>query len=165
MNKVKINLDILLPGVPDEKDACVNRLLSELSARKGIEKTHIVTDDKGKTQLCLHYDPQVVSVEKVQKMARQAGGQITDRYRHLLLEVEGIRHQRQTRLIEAALGGEKGVLSVSASAGGMVLIEYDGREVNQDKLYTLLKKQGLQVRNKKESAGNGHAQGDQRIVF
>ncbi len=156
MNKVKINLDILLPEVPDEKDACVNRLISELGARKGIEKVHIATvEEGGRTQLCLHYDPQVVSVEKVQQMARQAGGQITDRYRHLLLEVEGIRHQRQTWLVEAALGEEKGILSVSASVGGMVLIEYDGWELNQGKLYALLKKRGLRVM---ERHGHSHSE-------
>lgn len=161
MNKIKINLDILLPDVPDEKDACVQRIISELEGQQGIDKVHVASEGPDREpQLCLHYDPQVVSVEKVQKVARQAGAQITERYRHLLVKVQGIRHQRQTRLIEAAMGGEEGVLSVSASAGGMVLIEYDDRELNKGKIHTLLKKHGLHVAEAKEKQAGPSSQGN-----
>lgn len=146
MEKIKINLDILLPDVPDEKDECVHRIIEELSTRKGIEKVHIVpASEKTKAQLCFHYDPQTISVEAVQKMAEQSGATITHRYQHLVFEVQGIRHQRQTKLIEAVLKDEPGVLSVAAAATGVVVIEYDKEKISGDQVTGSLKKQGLKI--------------------
>ncbi|NCT93050.1 MAG: heavy metal translocating P-type ATPase [Chitinophagaceae bacterium] len=149
MEKLKIDLDILLPNVPDEKDACVNRIISELEGRQGIDKVHIVPEtDTTKAQLCFHYDPNVITLDRVQQIAREAGAKITDRYKHLLVEVNGIRHQRQTRLIEAGLKHNKGILSVSASASGMVLIEFDSKEISEKKVKELIEKTGVSLPTK-----------------
>lgn len=151
VEKIKISLDILLPDVPDEKDACVHRMISELSARKGIDKIHIVpAEGQSKSQLCFHYDPQVISVDAVQKMAEQAGATITRRYQHLVVEVKGIRHQRQTKLIEAVLKDEPGILSVAAAATGVVVVEYDKQTISEEQIDSLLRKQGLKIVSGKE---------------
>ncbi|MBN8858639.1 MAG: heavy metal translocating P-type ATPase [Sphingobacteriales bacterium] len=156
MEKVKINLDIILPDVPDEKDACVQRIITEIKGRPGIDDVHIVpeTADK-KAQLCFHYNPDRITVEHVQKLAEQAGAKITQRYRHLLLEVEGIRHQRQTRLVEAELKNKQGILSVAASAGGTVLIEFDSSVTSEQQVYSFIKKAGLKVINGKANGKSG----------
>lgn len=155
MQKLKIDLDILLPDVPEEKDTCVTRIIGELEGRQGIEKVHIVPESENKkTQLCFHYNPDVITLEKVQQIAKQAGATITDRYRHVLVEVEGVRHQRQTRLIEAGLKREKGILSVSASGSGMVLIEFDAKNITEKRVYQSLNKQGVRITNK--AAGKKH---------
>lgn len=44
MNKIRINLDVVLPDVPDQRDACVSRITSVLAGKKGIEKVHIVPE-------------------------------------------------------------------------------------------------------------------------
>lgn len=41
MKKTKINLDLILPDVPDEKDACIKRIIDDLQGRQGIEKVHV----------------------------------------------------------------------------------------------------------------------------
>lgn len=144
MDKTKINLDILLPGIPDEKDACVRRIIDEMENIRGIERVHVVSENnESKAQLCFHYDPQVVSIERVQDLAAQAGARLSKRYRHALLEVKGIRHQRQTNLVEAALKNEEGILSISVSATGFVAVEFDSTVITEGELYTLLRKQGL----------------------
>lgn len=154
MEKLKINLDILLPDVPDAKDACVKRLLDALQNKKGIEKVHIVPeDDQKKTQLCFHYDPNQVSLEQVQKIAQDTGATITNKFKHLLIEVEGIRHQRQTNIITATLRGIKGVLSVSASGTGMVLIEFNSKEVEEKKILEEIRKQDLKIIQKTSRTG------------
>lgn len=150
VEKIKINLDILLPDVPNERDACVHRIIEELSSRRGIEKVHIVPETKDqKTQLCFHYDPQQIGVDVVQQMAEQAGAKITERYHHLVLEVQGIRHQRQTNLIEAVLKGEQGILSVAVAATGVIVVEYDADNISENKIEELLKRQGLFTLSKK----------------
>ena len=144
MDKTKINLDILLPGIPDEKDACVRRIIDEMENIRGIERVHVVSENnESKAQLCFHYDPQVMSIERVQDLAAQAGARLSKRYRHALLEVKGIRHQRQTNLVEAALKNEEGILSISVSATGFVAVEFDSTIITEGELYALLRKQGL----------------------
>ena len=63
MEKTKINLDILLPEVPDERDECVCRVIGSLETVRGIEKVHIVPGDKeAKAQICFHFDPELISI-------------------------------------------------------------------------------------------------------
>lgn len=152
MKKTKVNLDLILPDVPDEKDACVKRIIGDLEGRQGIEKVHVVPEtESSKAQLCFHYDPGTISVEKVEKLAEQSGAKITERYHHLLVEVDGLRHQRQTRLVETALHGKLGILSASASLSGMLMVEYDTSLVKKEEVYELIKKEGLEVRKTEDS--------------
>jgi Cd2+/Zn2+-exporting ATPase len=61
--KLKLDLSLILPNIPDERDACVGRLTALLQA-EGLGKVH-VTRDNGSASLCLHYDPQRFSVSGV----------------------------------------------------------------------------------------------------
>ena len=56
MEKIKIDLDIVLPDVPDERDACVQRIISSMETKKGIERVHILPEtETKKAKLCFHY--------------------------------------------------------------------------------------------------------------
>lgn len=146
MKKIELNIDLLLPDVPHEQDACVHRILTELQAEPGLEKVHVLPATAGRpARLCLHIDTTITSVKEVEKIAREAGARITERYRHLLVEVKGIRHQRQTNIIEAGLRKEKGILSASASGTGNILIEFDTTLINREQVMTLLEKENLQI--------------------
>src|SRR6186713_1707561 len=146
MEKIKINLNIVLPDVPNERDECVQRIISATESKKGIEKVHIVPGtETSKAKLCFHYNPEEISIEQVQKMAADAGAEITERFGHLLLEVKGIRHVRHARVIEGSLKHIKGVISVSASAAGWISIEFDHHEINPAKIYKQVNKIGLQI--------------------
>src|SRR5690349_10517813 len=99
MEKTRINLDILLPEVPNERDECVSRIIQLLSYKRGINKVHIVPEEGNKeAQLCFHYDPATISINEVEQLANQAGAEITEQYGHLLIEVSGIRHTRHARI-------------------------------------------------------------------
>lgn len=146
MEKTRINLDILLPEVPNERDECVNRIIKAMTSERGIEKAHIIPENNtSKAQLCFHYNPDEISLEKVEQLARHAGAEITGRYGHLLLQVKGIRHVRHARIIELDLKDTKGVLSVSASAAGWITIEFDHREITPEKIFGKLNKLNLTV--------------------
>jgi Zn2+/Cd2+-exporting ATPase len=146
MEKTRIDIDLLLPEIPDEKDECVNRIIKAMSLQRGIEKVHIVSEpNTSKAQLCFHYDPDEVSLEKVQELANQAGAEITHRYGHLLLQVKGIRHVRHAKVIEQSLKGAKGIISVSASAANWIRIEFDHRETTSEKIFSQVNKLGLDI--------------------
>lgn len=146
MKKIKIDLGVLLPQVPNERDECVTRIIKAMSSVKGIDKVHIVPETGvSKAQLCFHYDPGEISLEKVQRLAAYAGAEITQRYGHLSIGVNGIRHVRHARMIELSLKDTKGILFVSASAAGWITIEFDHHEITPQKIFTKLRKLELTV--------------------
>lgn len=146
MEKLKINLDIVLPNIPDERDECVQRIIAATSSKKGIEKVHIVPKtETSKAKLCFHYDPNVISIEEVEEMAKNAGAEITERFGHLLIEVKGIRQVRHARIIESKLKDLKGILSVSVSATGWISLEFDHHETDHPTIYKRINKTGLQI--------------------
>jgi len=146
MKKLKIKIPVILPQVPNEKDTCVERLIQELQAKEGIEKVH-VADANGEDvpQLCFHYDPDIISIDRIQSLAERTGAEITEKYGHLLIEVKGIRHTRQARTIEKSLLAINGVLEASVSASGMVRLEFDKKQTNFDEISKQIEKEDLQI--------------------
>ena len=87
--KVILDIPLLLPGVEDGGDACLPGLEQRLQAVKGIEYAH-VKEDESPPQLCIHYDPNLVSLAAVQRLAQDAGGELAARYRHEQLPFTGM---------------------------------------------------------------------------
>lgn len=146
MKKLQIKIPVILPQVPNEKDNCVERLIQELQAKEGIEKVHVAdTKEDATPQLCFHYDPDIISIDRIQSLAERTGAEITEKYGHLLIEVKGIRHTRQARSIEKSLLAINGVLEASVSASGMVRLEFDKKQTNFDEISKQIEKENLQV--------------------
>ncbi|WP_339815571.1 hypothetical protein, partial [uncultured Imperialibacter sp.] len=83
MKKLLIKIPLILPEVPDEKDRCVDRLIIQLQDKDGLEKVHVADEtDNGVPQLCFHYDPELISIDRIQKLAEQTGAEITEKFGH-----------------------------------------------------------------------------------
>jgi Cd2+/Zn2+-exporting ATPase len=83
--RLKLDLGILLPDAPGEADACVGRLINDLNGRAGIGQAHVVpASGANPAQLCIHYDPTVVSLARVREIAESAGAELTQRFGHVL---------------------------------------------------------------------------------
>lgn len=146
MEKLQLKIPVILPQVPNEKDTCVERLIKELQAKEGIEKVHVAdTKEDDTPQLCFHYDPDIISIDRIQSLAERTGAEITEKYGHLLIEVKGIRHTRQARSIEKSLLTINGVLEVSVSGSGMVRLEFDKKQTNFDEISKQIEKENLQI--------------------
>ena len=137
--KLRIDLPILLPQVPDESDACVGRLIDNLATRGGIESVHVRAGDGGSpAQICIHYNADTVSVARIREVVEGAGAAISDRYGHVLWEVQGIGHQRRARTVGERLKSLPGVLEAEASAAGTVHVEYDRSEIREERILAVL---------------------------
>ncbi|WP_282018584.1 heavy metal translocating P-type ATPase [Salegentibacter mishustinae] len=153
MKKLQLKIPVLLPQVPNEKDTCVQRLINDLEAEEGLERVHIADEKEDSVPLlCFHYDPDVISIDRIQSLAERTGAKITEKYGHLLIEVDGIRHTRHARNIEKSLLNIEGVLEASANAGGIIRLEYDKRKTNIETINVRLEKENVQV--KKSSSGH-----------
>ena len=148
MEKTRINLDILLPEVPDERDECVNRVILRLQYEKGIEKVHIIpANGDSKAKICFHYDPAIIAINEVEQLAKAAGVDITEHFGHLLIEASGIRHARHARLIESSIQDYKGIVNVSVSASGFIQLEYKKDQTSEKEIINKIKTTGLSIKS------------------
>ncbi len=146
MKKLRLEIPLLLPEVPDEKDQCVHTLIELLSEQRGVEKVHVVQAGNDTVpHLCFHYDPNLISIDRVRSIAQRTGASITQKTGHKLIEVEGIRHPRHARVIERNLRSLNGILEVSVSASGMVRVEFDAGKTDETGIFKALRNEGLGI--------------------
>lgn len=128
---LELEIPLLLPGMEDEGDACLARLELALQSHKGLQRVHLERDRRP-VILCLHYDPNVITVENVQRIAGRAGAQIMNRYHHELITVEGMDCSDCATVIEHGVGRMEGVLAVNANyAAQKVRVEYDAQTTSR----------------------------------
>ena len=150
--KCTVELALVLPDVPDERDACVERLTHLLQA-EGLEKVHLVHED-GSTRLCLHYDPQQFSVSRVRELAQAAGAKIGNRYRHESLRIDGMDCPTCATVIEHALTRMGGVLEASVSyAAERLRLEYDSQKIARAAIVQRIQALGYAVLEEGHKAG------------
>ncbi|WP_051221146.1 heavy metal translocating P-type ATPase [Erythrobacter cryptus] len=153
----RLDLPLLLPEIPDESDACIGRLTEMLGARPGIGTAHVVAAAGGApAQLCVHYDPDILSLARIREIVRAAGAAISDRYGHILWEVAGIGHARRARTIAESLRALTGVIEADASVAGMVRVEYDREQLSSDDIRAELTKLGAVAQPAPKKAGDHH---------
>ncbi|MDD8042164.1 MAG: heavy metal translocating P-type ATPase [Verrucomicrobiota bacterium] len=153
MKKIQVKIPVLLPEVPDEKDRCVERLIRRLQVQQGLESVHVAEEkDNEVPQLCFHYDPDVISISRIQSLAEQTGAEITEEFGHKLIEVDGIRHSRHARNIERHFRDKEGIIEAAVSASGMVRIEYDKAKLNEAEILKIVRKEGLDIPDTQASA-------------
>lgn len=133
-----IDLESLLPGLPDSRDACVARLIALVGENTGVGRVYLVhadRDGRKESSLCLHYDPEEATLAQVERLARVAGLQISERYGHAILPFRLIGGEDAARRIEAGLSAISGMLGVSVSLPAQVArVEFDRRIASRKKI-------------------------------
>ena len=82
---LRLDLALVLPGVPDAADACVGRLLDELGGLPGVARAHVLpAESDAPPTLCIHHDPRRLDFDRLCRMVLAAGARLTDRYGHLV---------------------------------------------------------------------------------
>jgi Cd2+/Zn2+-exporting ATPase len=143
---LRLDLPVLLPDLPDARDACVRRLTGALADHPGISRAHVVeAAPDAPAQLCLHYDPATASVSDVRRVARREGALITERWGHVTWEVSGLTHQRRARTVARRLEQQPGVAEARANATGPVHVEFDRERTSEADLRRFLGEMGVTV--------------------
>ena len=144
---IQLDLPIVLPNVPDAKDACVGRLTESLREQAGVHKAHVVAATNGEPdRLCIHYDPDAISLPRIRQRVRGLGTELTDQYGHLSWAVEGISHPRRARTIARRLRQVEGVVEAEASAAERIRVEYDRSATSEDAIRDVLRSMNVRVR-------------------
>ena len=140
---MRLDIPIVLPGVADEADACVARLIALLESRSGVESIHVLapnavpptegvhaTPEHSRVSptaaLCLHYDPERLTLSQIEDMALRAGAEISSRYSHVTLPIRAVGAEDEGGRIESGLLSLPGVTAASANtAAQLVRVEFD----------------------------------------
>ena len=132
--KLRLDLPLVLPDVHDPADPCVDRLRQKLVGRPGIDEAHVVGLEDGKPKLCVHYDPDLMSLGRLRELVNAAGLAITERISHLAGRIKEPAHARAAQRIGEQLRALPGVVEAGASPTGVVRIEYDRSVVDDETL-------------------------------
>jgi len=144
IEKLKLEIPVLLPENGDCAD-CVQRLREALRLHKGIEEAH-VDQSSDPPRLCLHYDPNLISLAEVERHARQEGITVQQRYRHRVLRLEGLDCADCAVKLEKGVGRLDGVLHCAVDfAAAKMRVEYDVEKVDQPAIVGRIRKLGYDV--------------------
>ena len=169
--RLQLDLPVLLPDAPSEADACIGRLVSDLAAREGMGRVHVEPGSgREPSKLCIHYDPEILSLARVREIAERAGARLTGRFGHILWDADGLQHQRRARTIAARMKLMPGVVEAEASAAGPLRIEFDRDAVSERDLRRALGDMGVTPRRQRlregvrreerKAHGHEHSHGD-----
>jgi Cd2+/Zn2+-exporting ATPase len=160
--KTKIDLAVVLPDVPDAADACVARLVQRLTDREGVSEAHVVPAiGETPAQLCIHYDPDQLTLSRIREVATGAGAQIGVRYGHAMFDI-GAMHQRRARTLGDRLKALSGVLEAEVAASGRVRVEFDRERTNETMIRGAVLERDIAVPQavSDDHAGHDHAPGE-----
>lgn len=157
---IRLDVPLLLPGVRDEQDECVARLIGLLEKRQGVESVHVLRRGAGvqdaahariagagapldQPQLCLHYDPDQLTLSQVTALATAAGAELRERYGHVVIPFRMVGSEDDGRRVEAGLLGLHGVTAASVNfAGQFARVEYDTTLVQYENVLSRLREMG-----------------------
>jgi len=150
IEKLKLEIPLLLPENGDCAD-CIQRLQEALRLHKGIEEVH-VDQSSDPPRLCLHYDPNLISLAEVERHARQEGITVQQRYRHRELRLEGMDCADCALKLEKGVTRLDGVLHCAVDfAAAKMRVEYDVEKVDQTAITGRIRKLGYDVAEEEQA--------------
>ncbi|MBV6392071.1 MAG: Cadmium-transporting ATPase [Anaerolineales bacterium] len=142
---IELEIPLLLPGVENEKDDCLNRLETSFQNHRGILRAHIESE-KSPIDLCLHYDPNLLTLPEVQRIAQRAGAEITNRYHHDSIPIENMDCSDCSLVIEHSVGRMDGVLKVNVNyPTEKMWVEYDSHKISRPVIEKRVRSLGYQI--------------------
>lgn len=158
--KTKIEVSILLPSVKDAHDGCIQRLSDRLKAKGGIEEVHPTngTDNTG-GEICIHFDPQRISIREVRELAHRHGAELDQQFGHLTLATQPM-HAHKAQTLESQLRRVPGILEASVSPIGALTVEFDRKITDESTIEKAVQKLGIRLtRGREEHHDHDHDHG------
>jgi Cd2+/Zn2+-exporting ATPase len=142
--KAKIEIWMVLPQGNGCED-CLERLEDRVRGYRGIETAHVDREEEA-IRLCVHYDPNQVSLDYVEALAVEEGANLEWRYRHESLAIDGLDCADCARTLEGAVKRLDGVLWVSVNFPTSTLtVEYDAERTDLSAIVARVRSLGYSV--------------------
>lgn len=150
----QLDLNTVLPEALDEKDACVRRLTVGLQAREGVISAH-VKEGEAAAQLCVHFEPDIISLQRIRELALSLGARVDSDFGHLSLDVDGVSRPARAQLLEQRLRNTAGIAEAHVSPTGSVAVEYFADQTSDPAIVDLLERFGTPPRTSRPRAAEG----------
>jgi Cd2+/Zn2+-exporting ATPase len=142
-NNIEIELTLLLPEIHDGDDECLIRLQDSLRARKGIIHVHLERDSVP-PRVCIHYDPNLISLDSVRQTAHRIGADLSNRYRHERIPFEGMDTADEVPAIRRELERIPGMMHAQVNyAAGLAFVAYDTIVLKPEKIAQVMQGMGI----------------------
>lgn len=133
-NNIKIELNLLLPEINSDDDECLVRLKDTLLSRKGITHIHLELNEN-KPRICIHYNPNLISLASVRRIAQKAGASLSNQYHHERIPFEGMDTADRAPILRRELERIPGMLHADVNyAAGLAFVAYDNEILRPKKL-------------------------------
>lgn len=159
---VEISLPLLLPEIQDACDHCIDRLNTRLQSQRGILQTHLHLDHDP-IDLCIHYDPNLISLAAVRRIAEEAGSELRNGYHHEQIPFTGLDSADSATMIAKELEAMNGMLHASVSyAAGLAIVAFDTKVVSLEQIQRTMRHFGArplsqpEVKEEKEAHEHEH---------
>ena len=122
---VEIEIPLLLPEIEGDRDDCLKRLQDDLCRQKGILHVHL-ENEMTPACLCVHFNPNLISLKNVRRLAQKTGTTLTNRYRHERIPFEGMDNADEAPALRRKLEGLPGMVHANVNyAAGIAFVAYD----------------------------------------
>ena len=96
-----------------------------------IVQAHLVGLEQGAAPLCIHYQPDTLTLGRVRELVQSVGADLTALFAHLVIRGDSTLHARAARNAADSLRSVSGAPEADASASGTLRIEYDRAVVSE----------------------------------
>jgi Cd2+/Zn2+-exporting ATPase len=142
---LELEIPLLIPGLVNHEDNCLDKLENTLQNQRGILRAH-VEHQNDPLVLCLHYNPSLISIDDVRRIARRTGSEISRRYRHEVIQIQDMDCSDCVLVLEHSLKRIDGVLEVNASyTAQKVFIEFDSKKTSRSAIERRIKGLGYHL--------------------
>lgn len=158
---VACQLDLQVLLADDATDSRrIEKLETLLEAKDGVIDVHVRKDGE-RAEVCIHYDPQRVSLPQVLALARAGGAEVAARYVRQTWGVRGMDCAQCGKVIEHALSRVPGVLAASVAYGAeRLVVEYDRENTRPKEIHKRVGALGFELDELSAGEGcAGHAHG------
>ncbi|MFW6184158.1 MAG: heavy metal translocating P-type ATPase [Chloroflexota bacterium] len=143
---VELDIPLLLPELESGRDECVHRLEQELENHRGVLRAHVKYNGEP-AQLCIHYNPDLISLAAVRRIARDAGTELTERYPHETIPFAGLGTADAADALAEELNALRGMLHANANyAAGLTFVAYDRERLSRERILSTMRQLGAAVR-------------------
>ncbi len=145
---IKLDIPLLLPDIEDGEDSCLEKLEKNLLNHRGIFRAHVESGgaDGAPPQLCIHYDPNLVSLAEVQHLAQEAGSDFTERYRHERIPLAGLSSADAAEALAQLLRDLPGMIHASVNyAAGLAFVAYDTETLSRESIEKTARQMGYKL--------------------
>lgn len=146
-----LDIPVIMPAYYEDCLQCMERLREALLSLEGV---HRVDLDVESSTVELTYDSNYLTLESVEKQARQIGIRIAESYNHEVIRLVGLDCPDCAIKLEKGVGRVRGVVSASVNyASSLLSVEYEAERTDREDIIRAVRRFGYNVDEERPAQG------------